>query len=128
RSRQCEELVDYLHEIITGTEMPDAPSATPAARAARIEPLPRAATSEIIGLLEYLDSKGGSDDIFDVAAATDHEFGHMMEITKAAEMLNLVDTPKQGIVLTLEGRRFVQADAEGRKPIWREQRLELQLF
>src|SRR5581483_10996748 len=119
-------LVDYPHEIITGTEMPDA--AGPAVREGRIAPLPKTSTSEVVGLLEYLDSKGGVDDIFDVAAETDHEFGHMMAITKAAEMLNFVDTPKQGIVLTLEGRRFLAAEAETRKELWREQILKLKLF
>jgi NitT/TauT family transport system ATP-binding protein len=125
RSRAFEELVSYLHEIITGTEMPDVPTA---ARATRIEPLPRTSTSEIVGLLEYLDSQGGADDIFELAAATDHEFGHMMAIVKAAEMLNLVDTPKQAVVLTAEGKRFVQAETEDRKTIWRDQLLKLRLF
>jgi NitT/TauT family transport system ATP-binding protein len=125
RSRAFEELVSYLHEIITGTEMPDLPTA---ARATRIEPLPRTSTSEIVGLLEYLDSQGGADDIFELAAATDHEFGHMMAIVKAAEMLNFVDTPKQAVVLTAEGKRFVQAETEDRKTIWRDQLLKLRLF
>ena len=125
RSREFEDLVHYLHEVITGTEMPDVPTA---ARTTRIEPLPRTSTSEIVGLLEYLDSQGGADDIFEVAAATDHEFGHMMAIVKAAEMLNLVDTPKQAVVLTAEGKRFVQAETEDRKTIWREQLLKLRLF
>jgi len=129
RSPQFEKLVDYLHEIITGAEMPDAPAAaTEVARATRIETLPRTTTSEVVGLLEYLDSKGGVDDIFDLAAATDHEFGHMMAITKAAEMLDFVDTPKQDVVLTAKGRRFVQADTEQRKTIWREQLLALRFF
>src|SRR5437660_2363056 len=63
RSPESEELVDYLHEIITVTEMPDlAPATGPAApRAARIEPLPIAETSEIVGLLEYLEAHNGSD-------------------------------------------------------------------
>ncbi len=127
RSRESQELVDYLHEIITGTEMPDVPSVVPAART-RIEPLPLTTTSEVAGLLEYLDARGGSDDIFDLAAETDQEFGRMMAITKAAELLNFVDTPKQDIVLTAEGRRFVKADPEERKRIWREQLLKLRLF
>src|ERR1043166_2983590 len=59
RSRESEELVDYLHEIITGAEMPAVPAATPARP--RIEPLPQATTSEIVGLLEYLDAHGGED-------------------------------------------------------------------
>jgi NitT/TauT family transport system ATP-binding protein len=125
RSRAFEELVEHLHEIITGTEMPDVP---PAARAMRIEPLPQASTSEVNGLLEYLDSQGGTDGIFDVAAETDREFGHIMAITKAAEMLGFVDTPKQDIVLTPLGRRYVQADAEDRQLIWQEQLLTLRLF
>jgi NitT/TauT family transport system ATP-binding protein len=68
------------------------------------------------------------DDIFDVAAATGHEFGHIMVITKAAEILNFVDTPKQDIVLTVDGRRFVRAEAQERKAIWRTQLLKLRLF
>jgi NitT/TauT family transport system ATP-binding protein len=127
RSRQFEELVDYLHEIITGTEMPDAqPVRTRAA--ARVEALPVTSTSEVVGLLEYLDSQGGTDDLFELAAATDHEFGHMMAIVKAAELLDFVDTPKQNVVITPLGRRFVQEDAEARKTIWREQLLKLRLF
>jgi len=125
RSRPFEELVSYLHEVITGTEMPDVPTA---ARATRIEPLPRTSTSEIVGLLEFLDSQGGADDLFELAAATDQEFGHMMGIVKAAEMLNFVDTPKQAVVLTAEGKRFVQAETEDRKTIWRDQLLKLRLF
>jgi NitT/TauT family transport system ATP-binding protein len=127
RSRESEALVDYLHEIITGAEMPDVPTAA-VARAGRIEALPRTDTSDVIGLLEYLDAKGGIDDIFDVAAATGHEFGHIMVITKAAELLNFVDTPKQDIVLTADGRRFVRAEAPERKAIWRAQLLKLRLF
>jgi NitT/TauT family transport system ATP-binding protein len=127
RSRESEDLVDYLHEIITGAEMPDVPAAATPSRS-RIEPLPQATTSEIVGLLEYLDAHDGVDDIFDLAAETDHEFGHMMAIVKAAEMLNFVDTPKQGVVLTQEGRRFVKADPEERKAIWRAQLLKLRFF
>ncbi len=127
RSRESQELVDYLHEIITGSEMPDVPASV-APRAPRIEALPRATTSEIVGLLEYLDARGGTDDIFDLAAETDHEFGAMIAITKAAEILDLVDTPKQNLRLTAEGRRFVQADTEQRKAIWRERLLKLRLF
>src|SRR5713226_6588536 len=39
RSRESEALVDYLHEIITGAEMPDVPAAA-VTRAGRIEALP----------------------------------------------------------------------------------------
>ena len=52
----------------------------------------------------------------------------MISIVKAGEMLDLVDTPKQSVVLTNEGRRFVRADFDARKAIWREQLLKLYFF
>ncbi|MGZ4808180.1 MAG: ABC transporter ATP-binding protein [Thermoanaerobaculia bacterium] len=125
RSAEAEELVDYLHEIITGSELPDLPVAS---KPATIQPLPSATTSEIVGLLEYLDANRGRDEIFGIASATDHEFGTIIAIVKAAEMLGFVDTPRDAVILTSDGRRLVRADADARKAIWREQLLKLRLF
>ncbi|MGZ7039904.1 MAG: ATP-binding cassette domain-containing protein, partial [Thermoanaerobaculia bacterium] len=125
RSAEAEELVDYLHEIITGSELPDLPAAS---KPATIQPLPSATTSEIVGLLEYLDANRGRDEIFGIASATDHEFGTIIAIVKAAEMLGFVDTPRDAVILTSDGRRLVRADADARKAIWREQLLKLRLF
>jgi NitT/TauT family transport system ATP-binding protein len=126
RSSESQELVDYLHEIITGGELPDVPVAP--LRPGTIQPLPHATTSSIVGLLEYLDANNGRDEIFRIAGATDEEFGNIIAIVKAAEMLNFVDTPRESVILTPEGRRFVRADTETRKAIWREQLLKLRLF
>jgi len=128
RSRELLSLVDNLHEIITGHELPD-PAPFVAAREARfIEPLPEASASEIVGLLEYLDARGGRQDVFHIASDTHREFGRMINIVKAAEMLNFVDTPKSMVILEQEGLRFVQAGPELRKDIWRDQLLKLHLF
>jgi len=43
-------------------------------------------------------------------------------------MLDLVDTPKRLVQLSLEGRNFVQADPENRKRVWKEELLKLRLF
>lgn len=127
RSREAEQLVDYLHEIITGSELPDLPAAG-LRRTAGMEPLPHTTTSAIVGLLEYLEAMGGSDEIFEIAAATDQEFGTMIAIVKAAEMLGFVDTPKQDVILTNDGKRFVAAEPDERKVIWRDQLLRLRFF
>ena len=127
-------LVDQLHEIITGHEIPDEPppSASAAAAAPAInmsfEPLPQAIPSEIIGLLEYLDARGGKEDIFRIAADTHREFGQVITIVKALEMLDLVDTPKRMVVLNDAGKRLVAATSDERKNIWREHILQLRLF
>ena len=120
---------DQLHEVITRTELPDLPAPAVAERGpATIEPLPDATPGQIVGLLEYLDARGGKEDVFRIAADTHQEFGHMIGFVKAAEMLDFVDTPKRMVVLEPEGQGFVRAAPEDRKPIWREHLLRLRLF
>ncbi len=108
-------LVDQLHEIITGQELPDAPA--PEVRTGMLEPLPEASSSEIVGLLEYLDARGGRQNVFQIAADTHREFGTTITVVKAAEMLEFVDTPRSLVVLEPEGQRFVQSDPDLRKTI-----------
>jgi hypothetical protein len=93
-----------------------------------IEPLPDVTPVEVINLVAYLHAHEGEAEIFQIADETNCEFGHMIGIVKAAEMLGLVDTPKHDVVLTGAGKRFAVADPEEKKDIWREQLLTLRLF
>jgi len=124
QSSECLALINELHGVITGSELPEAGPGGPR----EFEPLPHVSPMEIVGLLEYLDARGGKGDVFRIAAQTNHEFGQMITIVKAAEMLNFVDTPKSAVILEPSGRRFVQAGQEERKTIWRTQLLQLSLF
>jgi len=128
RSQPLLNLVDQLHDIITHTELPDAPAAAPSPGLVTIEPLPDASHSEIVGLLEYLDARGGKAELFTIVNDTNRQFGHMISVVKASEMLEFVDTPKRLVVLDRDGVRFVKAGLEERKVIWREQLLKLRLF
>jgi len=127
RSPELLRLADQLRDIITESEMPDVPSGE-VIPGFEIEPLPDATPIEIVGLLEYPDARGGRADVFHIAADTHREFGKVMAVVKAAEMLDLVDTPKRLVIPTATGRRFVHATTEDRKAIWREQLMKLQLF
>jgi NitT/TauT family transport system ATP-binding protein len=124
RSAGLQLMVDRLHDIITGMEMPDV--AAPAA--VTFEPIPDAGAGEVIGLLEYLDARGGREDVFRIAAETDRDFGTLISVVNAAELLDFVTTPKRTVVLAPLGERFVRASPADRKAIWREQILELRLF
>jgi NitT/TauT family transport system ATP-binding protein len=117
------QLVDRLHDIITGMEMPDV-EAPPAA----FEPLPRVSAGEVVGLLEYLDARGGRDDVFRIAAETQREYGQLISAVNAAELLGLVETPRRTAILAADGHRFVKAGPADRKQIWRDKILKLQLF
>jgi NitT/TauT family transport system ATP-binding protein len=128
RSPEVLRLVDQLHDIITGAEMPDVPPEAAPDEHAAFEPLPEASASDLVGLCEYLDARRGKEDLFRIAADTNQEFGVVINIVKAGEMLDLLDTPKRLVVLTPEGERFVKATPFERKSIWREQLLKLRLF
>jgi NitT/TauT family transport system ATP-binding protein len=126
RSREVLALVDRLTDLITGHELPDVPPT--AAPPPSAEVLPDAQASEMVGLIEYLDAREGREDVFRIAAETNREFGRVLNIVKAAEMLDLVDTPKRLAVLTPDGRQFARSDADGRKAIFRKKLLELRIF
>jgi NitT/TauT family transport system ATP-binding protein len=129
RSPELLQLVDKLHDIITGHEMPDAaPALAPPPGAKVFEPLPVISASEVVGLVEYLDARGGKQELFRIASDTDQEFGTVITVVKAAELLDLVDTPKRMVELAPDGIRLVKASPEARKVIWREQLLKLGLF
>ncbi|HEY2826056.1 MAG TPA: AAA-associated domain-containing protein, partial [Pirellulales bacterium] len=128
RSYEFNAMVDQLHEIITGKELPDQPPLMSRSGLPAMEPLPETSSSEIVGLLEYLDARGGSEELFRIAADTNREFGDIIRTVRAAEMLEFVDTPKRMVVLDTAGRKFLSGTAEERQVIWREQLLKLRLF
>ncbi len=129
RSQDFMKMVDLLHEIITGHEIPDVPE--PLLQPNELPPaesLPDARPSEIVGILEYLDAREGKEDVFKIATETEREFGVILKVVKAAELLDFVDTPKRQVVLTPDGQRFVKATSQERQNIWKEQLLKLRLF
>src|SRR5262245_20264138 len=126
RSPDFLRLVDQLHDLITGHELPDVPAGVTPSIAP--EPLPDATVSQIVGLLEYLDAREGREEIFRIAADTHTEFGRMLSVVEGAELLDFVDTPKRLVVLEPLGQRFVKAGIEERKTIWHDQLLKLKLY
>ncbi len=123
-------LLDRLHDIVTSAELPDVSvtAASPGLARGVVEPLPAAQTTDILGLLEYLDTQAGACDLFQVAHDTHGTFVEVLTTVKGAEMLDLVDTPQRLVRLTPLGQRFVRAGMEERKPLWRAQLLKLGLF
>ena len=123
-------LLDHLHDIVTSAELPDVSVTAASAAIARgvVEPLPAAQTTDILGLLEYIETQTGACDLFQVAHDTHGTFVEVLTAVKGAEMLDLVDTPQRFVRLTPLGQKFVRADMDERKPLWRAQLLKLGLF
>ena len=118
-SPQFKELVARIHGTITESYMPDLPEEKPQAtisgKPRRAEILPPVSMIEVIGLVEAVFNEGGDVDLFDLAKDFGLDLARILYLVKAAELLDLVDTPKQRVVLTHEGRDFVQGDVNARK-------------
>jgi hypothetical protein len=93
-----------------------------------VEPLPDVPVTEVVSLVEYLRQRGGEAEVYRIAEETSREFGRVIAVVKAAEMLDLVETPGQLVVLTSLGTRFAEASPEERQSLWRERLLTLRLF
>ena len=132
RAPAFQRLVDRIHAVITEAEIPDEPPAKSvvslASRRPGWEPLPDAGASEIVGLLEMLEDRGGTENVFVIVEDLGREFGLVLAVVKAGELLDFLDTPKQDVVLTDLGRRFLASSIPERKVIFCEQVKKLRLF
>ncbi|MEO6875463.1 MAG: AAA-associated domain-containing protein, partial [Opitutaceae bacterium] len=78
------------------------------------------------GLLSLL----GDDacDVFELAQRFGKEFGAVVRVVKAAELLGFVETPGQDVRLTDLGRQVVGGSTETQKSLVREQVSRLKIF
>ena len=120
RSPEALAMIDRLHDLITGHEMPDAPAPAQRKTGGEFAPIPAVRAIQILGLLEFLDARGGNDDLFAITDHTGQEFGHIIQVVKAAELLGCVQTPKRQVVITDAGRALISADHTERTGLWRE--------
>ena len=131
---EFQRLVGVIHESITTMTLPDLPPETPVAgqpisRArSRMESIPLVPVSQILGLVTILHDSPELSNIYDISDEIGKEFGETIAILKAAEILELIDTPKDEVRFTELGRRFVAADRLQRRTIFREQVFKLRLF
>ncbi|MGH7788972.1 MAG: nitrate/sulfonate/bicarbonate ABC transporter ATP-binding protein [Candidatus Binatia bacterium] len=114
-------LVERIHDVITALHLPDAPHGTPAAKGARLEPLPSVTVSEIVGLLEVVHAHGDCINVFELATLLRLDLGHAVLVVKAAELVGLVDTPHDDVAIGALGLQFLGADFSHRKQLFRRQ-------
>ena len=93
-----------------------------------IDPIPNVPISKIIGLLKVLDDAGGRYDIFRLAREINFEFGEILKVIKAAEMLELVVTPGADVVMTGTGSALLRARVNQRKKLLKQQLKKIPLF
>lgn len=131
---EFQRLVSIIHESITTSTLPDLPpevpvSGQPISRAhSRMESIPLVPVGQILGLMSILSDSPDLSNIYDISDEIGKEFGETIAILKAAEILDLIDTPKQDVRFTELGRKFVAADRLCKRAIFAEQVFKLRLF
>ena len=131
---EFQRLVSVIHESITTMTLPDLPPEIPVAgqpisRArTRMESIPLVPVGQILGLMSILHDSPELSNIYDISDEIGKEFGETIAIVKAAEILELVDTPRHEVRFTELGKRFVAADRVGQREIFAEQVFKLRLF
>lgn len=145
-------MVEQVHAAITALVLPDepgdklssraaaasigrtvaggerVPEKTAAATSPRVEAIPNVPVETIVGLLEILEHSEETINVFDLSAQIGREFGETIAIVKAAEMLSLVETPKDDVIMTQVGWYFLAAPAAVRKTFFRQAIMKLRLF
>ncbi len=121
-------MVAEVHDAITGVHLPE--EAVPARRRveAPIVPLPNVTIGEIGGLVDILLSHGGEMDLFALDRDTEYDFGQTIAVVKSAELLELVETPRQRVLLSVFGRRVAAAPSAERLRLLRRQILAIGTF
>ncbi len=118
-------MVSRIHREIVSEHMPDE---APPPTIGGLEPIPLVDVGEIVGLMEMVHDRGGRVNVFALDQLTDFDFGYTLAVVMAAEMLDFLDTPREIVLLTDLGRRFLSQDINGRKALFRNQLLKLPLF
>jgi NitT/TauT family transport system ATP-binding protein len=134
KSAEFQRLVSIIHESITTLTLPDLPPEVlvpgePISRGRkRMESIPLVPVGEILGLMSLLSDSPELTNIYDISDEIGKEFGDTISLVKAAEILELVDTPKHDVCFTDLGRRFIAADRLGQRAIFAEQVYKLRIF
>ena len=104
------EMVQQLHDIIVSEHLPEKPATTGGPTILGPEPLPQVHLGEVFGLMEIGCDRGGRRRCLrSRRLATEYNFGHTITVVKAGEMLGMLDTPRNNVVLTALGNKMLYA-------------------
>lgn len=133
---EFKKIVEELHRILTHTNLPDTVGADGnkvvttkmADNRRRIAPvsLPYVNAAEVLGLMSLIGD--AAYDLFDLAEKFGKEFGAVVRIVKAAELLGFVETPGQDVRITPLGNELMSSSTVDQKRIIREQLMKLKIF
>jgi NitT/TauT family transport system ATP-binding protein len=113
--------VDYIYKLLTQPQFEAAPPTAPEKRTkAPFQMLPHARRGAIAGLLEFLNDRGGKEDLYQIADELRLEIDDLLPIVEAAALLEFAKSERGDVEITATGKAFAEADIAERKRIFRE--------
>jgi NitT/TauT family transport system ATP-binding protein len=118
-------VVSRIRAALTHQELPE-PALGPVSATLAVHTIPHVNINEVVGLTSVATQQPRN--IFELGDELGYEFSKLLVVIKAAELLDLVTTPGENVMLTETGRRFLKTDVSERRSILREKMLALPLF
>jgi NitT/TauT family transport system ATP-binding protein len=113
--------VDYIYKVMTQPELEFGPfTEVPSLRKRSFQVLPHATAGGMAGLLEFLNDRGGKEDLYHLAEELLMEVDDLFPIVDEAVMLGLADSTQGDVRITPAGKEFAEADIATRKKLFRE--------
>ena len=112
--------VDFVYKLLTQPELQAELPSRFVRGPKTYQVLPHARRGAIAGLMELLNSRGGKDDLYQVAEDLRLDVDDLLPIVEAAGLLRFAKSDHGDIEITAEGRAFAEADIGTRKVLFRE--------
>jgi NitT/TauT family transport system ATP-binding protein len=113
--------VDYIYKVMTQPELEiGSLTKVPALRKLSVQALPHATAGGIAGLLEFLNDRGGQEDLYHLAEELLMEVDDLFPIVDAAVMLGFAESRQGDVHITSTGKEFAEADIPERKRLFRD--------
>jgi NitT/TauT family transport system ATP-binding protein len=111
--------VDYIYKVMTQPETEFGPFTAPLQKSS-FQVLPHATAGGMAGLLEFLNDRGGKEDLYHLAEQLLMEVDDLFPILDEAVLLGFADSTKGEVQITPAGKEFAEADIAARKKLFRE--------
>jgi NitT/TauT family transport system ATP-binding protein len=113
--------VDYIYKVMTQPELEFGPvTKLPTPRKPSFQVLPHATAGGMAGLLEFLNDRGGREDMYHLAEELLMEVDDLFPIVDEAVMLGFADSTQGDVQITPAGKEFAEADIATRKKHFRQ--------
>jgi NitT/TauT family transport system ATP-binding protein len=113
--------VDYIYKVMTQPELELGPfTKLPALRKPSLQVLPHATAGGMAGLLEFLNDRGGKEDLYHLAEELMMEVDDLFPIVDEAVLLGFAGSTQGDVRITPAGKKFAEADIAARKKLFRE--------